>query len=204
VQTKYSYWLFKDVIQEKDRKKIKRLASKSGYKEAIVRVTMKSDDNPDNTVLDKKVRNSNISFSGDQYFYDLFCPFVDSANEQAGWKYDVDWFEAVQIAKYKKDQHYSWHKDGSGDHFGVYTDEGNLKGKVRKLSLISCISNGFDGGELEFSIQDSEGNKNSILTPELKIGDVVVFPSFVQHRSTPITKGTKYSVTMWCLGPPFR
>jgi len=198
VKTKYSYWLFKDVIQEKDRKKIKCLASKSGYKEA----TTKLSDNSNNPTLDKKVRNSNISFSHDQYFYDLFCQFVHFANEQAGWKYDVDWFEGVQIAKYKKDQHYSWHKDGSGDHFGAYTDEGNLKGKVRKLSLVSCISNGFDGGELEFSIEDK--GKNLILTPELKIGDVIVFPSFVQHRSTPITKGIKYSVAMWCLGPPFR
>ena len=200
MQTKYSYWLFRDAIQEKDRKKIKHLASKSGYKEA----TMKPDDDFKNATPDKKLRNSSSSFSDDQYFYELFCPFVGNANRDAGWNYDIDWYENVQIARYKKDQHYSWHKDGAGDHFGVYTDQGNLNGKVRKLSLVSCISNGFDGGELEFSIQGSAENKNLIFTPELKIGDVIVFPSFVQHRSTPITKGTKYSVAMWCLGPPFR
>ena len=196
MQTKYSYWLFKNVVQEKDRKKIKRLASKSGYKDADV----SSEDGT--TVVNNKIRNSNVAFSDDQYFYNLFCPFVDFANEQAGWKYDVDWFEDVQIAKYKKDQHYSWHTDGESDHFGTYTSDGDWKGKVRKLSLVSCISNGFDGGELEFCLL---GERNSeILRPELRVGDVIVFPSFVHHRSTPITKGIKYSVSMWCLGSPFR
>ena len=196
MQTKYYYWLFKDVIQENDRKKIKRFASKSGYKEGALK------DYNSKGELNNKIRNSNISFSSDQYFYDLLCPFIHDANKNAGWKYDVDWFEAVQIAEYKKDQHYSWHTDGGSDHFGAYTDEGNFKGKVRKLSLVSCISDGFDGGELEFSVPDKE--KSMILRPELKIGDVIVFPSFVCHRSAPITKGIKYSVSMWCLGLPFR
>ena len=197
MQTKYSYWVYRDVLPEKDRNKIKRIAKKSGYVEAGTK-----DSNNEIQESDKKKRNTDVVFSNDQYLYDLLCPLVSHANESAGWKYDLDWFESVQIARYKKNQHYAWHIDGWSDHFYTYTDEGNYKGRVRKLSLVSCISNGFDGGELEFSVIDKE--KSRIFQPELGIGDVIVFPSFVYHRSTPITKGTKYSVSMWCLGPPFR
>ena len=134
--------------------------------------------------------------------YDLLCPFVHTANESAGWKYDLDWFESVQIARYKKNQHYSWHTDGAGDHFGAYPD-GNSKGKVRKISLVACLSNGYVGGDLELALQEQE-KENEILYPEIKVGDVIVFPSYVFHRSTSISKGTKYSAAMWWLGPPFK
>jgi len=197
VQTKYSYWLFRDAIPEKDRNRIKRIAKKSGYLIATTKDKEGKTSDPD-----KKVRDTTAAFSNDQYLYDLLCPFVHQANESAGWRYDLDWFESVQIARYKKNQHYAWHTDGGGDHFGAYP-EGNSKGKVRKVSLVACLSNGYVGGDLELALQEQE-KENEILYPEMKVGDVIVFPSFVFHRSTSITKGTKYSVAMWCLGPPFR
>ena len=198
MQTKYSYWLFKDVLSEKDRNKIKRIAKKSGYAGSTAR-----DDNNESKKPDKKERNTDTAFSNDQFLYDTLCPFAHSANESAGWKYDLDWFESVQIARYKKNQHYAWHTDGGGDHFGVYSDGDNTKGKVRKLSLVAFLSNGYVGGDLEFALQEQKTG-NEVLYPEASVGDVIVFPSYVFHRSTPITKGTKYSAAMWCLGPPFK
>jgi PKHD-type hydroxylase len=197
MQTRYSYWVFRDAIAGKDRNKIKRIAKKSGYGYADIKDTEGKQEEPD-----KKVRDADAAFSNDQYLYDLFCPLVNSANEQAGWKYDLDWYQSVQIARYKKNQHYAWHIDGNSDHFGAYS-EGDSKGKVRKVSLVACLSNGYVGGDLELALQD-QGQENEILYPEMKVGDVIVFPSFVFHRSTPITKGTKYSAAMWCLGPPFK
>ena len=35
-------------------------------------------------------------------------------------------------------------------------------------------------------------------------GSVIVFPSCMEHRVTPITKGTRYSVVCWFVGPPFK
>lgn len=198
MQTKYSYWLFKDVLSEKDRNKIKRIAKKSGYGKATIR-----DDNNETKKPDKKVRNTDTAFSSDQFLYDTLCPFVHSANESAGWKYDLDWFESIQIARYKKNQHYAWHTDGRSDHFGAYSEGSNHKGRVRKVSLVAFLSNGYVGGDLELALQKQD-EENEILYPEIGVGDVIVFPSYVFHRSTPITKGTKYSAAMWCLGPPFK
>ena len=195
---KYSYWLFSDVLSEKDRNKIKRIAKKSGYSEATTR-----DDDLITKPKDHTVRNTDVAFSSNQHLYNIFIPFVYSANEQGGWKYDVDWFEPVQIARYKKNQHYSWHTDGSGDHFGSYPAGADLKRKVRKLSLVACLSNGYVGGDLELSLQ-REDQENEVLYPKMSVGDVIVFPSYIYHRSASITKGTKYSASMWCLGAPFR
>jgi PKHD-type hydroxylase len=198
LQNRYTYWLFKDVIPEKDRKKIKRLGSKAGYKEAGV---LGKDLEPEKAKAEE--RSTSVAFSSDKFLYDVFGPYVNSANEQAGWNYDLDWFEAVQIARYRKDQHYSWHTDGQSDHFGCYQDGENRHGKVRKLSCVALLSNGYVGGDLELAVQKQE-EENEILSPGMGVGDVIVFPSWVFHRSTPIIKGTKYSISMWCLGPPFR
>ena len=203
MQTKYSYWLFKDAISEKDRNKIKGIADKSGYKESQTEDQFPTNEER-NKYKDNEIRNSSTTFSSDQYLYDTFCPFVGSANEQAGWRYDLNCFETVQIARYEKNQHNSWHRDGAGDHFGVFGDDfKEIAGKVRKISLVACLSNGYVGGDLELALQEQKRD-NEILHPEMKMGDVIVFPSYIFHRSTPITKGIKYSLTMWCLGPPFR
>jgi len=199
MQTKYSYWLFKGALLQKDRNKIKSIARKAGYREAK---TMQDFSHLTNEG-DENVRSTDVAFSSDGYLYNTLCPFVHSANDQAGWKYDLDWFESVQIARYKKNQHYAWHRDGAGDHFGVYSSDDRLGGKVRKVSLIACLSNGYVGGDLELALQQQD-EENQILYPEMGVGDVIVFPSYVFHRSTSISKGTKYSAAMWCLGPPFR
>ena len=194
--TENSYWLFKNVLPSKDRKNIKRIASEIGYYDADTRTVIPEKSAPKDTNL----RSTDVAFSDQQYFYDLLCPFVNGANESAGWHFDLDWFSPVQIAKYKKNQHYDWHIDGSSD------KHGSKNSRVRKLSLVAILSNGYLGGEFELSVNHRGRNcvANEILNPELSVGDVIVFPSFVWHRSTPITKGTKYSASMWCLGPPFK
>lgn len=204
MQNKYAYWIFRNAISEEAMGKIKEIANQAGYGTATFL----------NRETNEKSRDSGVAWSSDLYLYEVFSRFVYDANESSGWKYDIDYFESIQIARYEKNQHYAWHDDGAGDHFGVYGGENpvstdvpddNYTGKVRKLSLVSCISNGYVGGDLELSIQNRNPNiYNETLYPKMKYGDVIVFPSYIFHRSTPVTKGTKYSVAMWCLGAPFK
>ena len=35
-------------------------------------------------------------------------------------------------------------------------------------------------------------------------GSIVVFPSYMWHRVTPITRGTRHSLVQWNSGPPFK
>jgi len=198
LEIRHPYWIFRNELSEKNRNKIKSIAKKSGYTDA----TTKSFYSP-NKQKDVKIRDVGVTFSSDPFLYDVFTPLVSSANEQSGWKYDLDWFEEIQIAKYRKNQHYSWHRDGASDHFASYTDDGNYKGKIRKVSLVACLSNGYVGGDLELALQEQD-KENEILRPEMEEGDVIIFPSYIFHRSTAIEKGIKYSASMWCLGPPFK
>ena len=200
MKTKYSYWLFSDVIPRKDRNKIKRLASECGYSDAEIHT-----DEYDNVVgpADAETRKSGIAFTDKPYIYELLCPYVRGANASAGWDFNIDLFEPVQIARYKKGEHYSWHRDGGSDIHHSYKYRPDINGKVRKLSLVAKLSNDYIGGELEFVLQGLRAT-HEILKVNMEVGDIIVFPSFVFHRSTPVTKGVKYSATMWCLGPPFK
>ena len=47
--------------------------------------------------------------------------------------------------------------------------------------------------------------KNNILTAKeaKNKGSVIVFPSFNWHQVSPVTKGTRYSLVIWCCGKPY-
>ena len=48
--------------------------------------------------------------------------------------------------------------------------------------------------------------KNSVAQVKeiLPQGSIVIFPSYLWHRVTPVTKGVRYSLVIWNLGYPFR
>ena len=87
-------------------------------------------------------RNSNIVWLDDQWIYDLILPYVKSANQNAGWNFEFDWSESCQFTIYRENQYYGWHCDS---HIHPYT-EGNLKDRVRKLSVTVSLN---DGSEYE-------------------------------------------------------
>ena len=55
-------------------------------------------------------------------------------------------------------------------------------------------------------MRNNGDSTSNIQRPEIvrNKGTIVVFPSFVWHRVTPVTKGTRYSLVVWNLGLPFR
>ena len=127
---------------------------------------------------------------------DILNDFVVKANMNSGWKYQIDYSERIQFTKYKKNQHYNFHCDSSIQDICKY-------GKIRKLSLVACLSNPkeFKGGDFEFQFRNN--NDPTIITPAPELrnkGTIVVFPSFLYHRVTPLIKGTRYSLVMWTRG----
>lgn len=144
-------------------------------------------------------RNSNVFFTGEPELYQLLNPFIHHANEKAGWNFQWDWTESCQIAKYKKNQFYNWHRD----------THDKSADKIRKLSVTVNLSNSknYSGGELEFDFKDNPPditNQTHICTEILPVGSIVVFPSHVWHRVKPITNGERKSLVIWNLGKPFK
>ena len=155
--------------------------------------------------IDKKIRISDVVWTNDQWIYDTIWPFMEGANERAGWKYDIRYAESMQITRYKKGGFYYFHRDGKGDHLSAYDMPDNefVHGHVRKLSMTVLLNDNYEGGEFEFATYDKE--ECEIKTPEFnKTGSIVVFPSDIEHRVAPVTKGIRYSLVVWFLGPPFK
>ena len=147
------------------------------------------------------VRKSEIVWvTTEQWVYETIWAFAAAANEQAEWKYNITAAENCQITRYTKGGFYSWHKDGMGSHKEIHNNPASkpLHGNARKLSMTIVLNSNFEGGDFEISGLD---DKNKV--PRLEEGSTIVFPSFIEHRVAPVTKGIRYSLVSWFVGPPF-
>lgn len=103
------------------------------------------------------------------------------------YNFDISKKIECYFAKYKTGNHYN------AEHTDCTTldDKDQLQ---RKLSFSLLLNNDYDGGDL--SITNSKINKSS--------GSLVVFPSFLPHSVSTVTKGTRYVIFGFCLGPSWR
>ena len=157
----------------------------------------------------KKKRNSDIVWLNDRWIYKEIQPYVNLANQNAGWNFQWDWSESCQFTKYKKGQYYDWHCDSWDKPYLPQNQNDPTYGKIRKLSVTLSLSDPkeYSGGELEFDFRnmDPDKKRNVYKCKEiLPKGSLVVFPSFVWHRVCPVKKGSRYSLVIWNLGWPFR
>ena len=158
----------------------------------------------------KQKRNSDVVFLNEEWIYREIHPYINRANEQAGWNFKWEHSESIQFTKYKLNQYYDWHQDtwpkpynhpGRRDH-----------GMIRKLSVTCQLTDGseYKGGELEFDFRNydpqmrDETKHLRKATEILPRGSVIVFPSFLWHRVKPVTKGVRYSLVLWNVGYPYK
>ncbi|MEL6865931.1 MAG: 2OG-Fe(II) oxygenase [Bacteroidota bacterium] len=145
------------------------------------------------TLRDDSIRKSSvigINYERNHHWiYDRLTQLAKGANQQH-YHFDmVGFHEPLQLAEYGVGDFFDWHLD-----FGVgYSSR-------RKLSISVQLSdpNQYEGGNLEFQI-----NNKVVKAPRAK-GTVIIFPSFIMHRVTPITSGRRRSIVGWVSGQPFR
>jgi len=178
-------------------------------------------------VQNRYVRDSEVCWFNDRWLYDLIHPYVHTANREAGWKYEWDFSESFQFTKYNKGGFYGWHSDGRSCHLGKYkrhipglnganqtgklpmgyTMNPDMVGKVRKLSVTINLNKPgeYEGGNLKFDFGPHSERERYHECVEIRPrGSMIVFPSFVHHQVTPVTKGTRYSLVLWACGRPFK
>ena len=87
-----------------------------------------------------------------------------------------------------------------GGHLGWHVDDGDQLPSPRKLSATLQLSSGdaHEGGDLEIF-----GTHKIEVAPRRR-GDLIIFPSFVLHRVTPMRAGTRKALIIWSTGPYFR
>ena len=117
---------------------------------------------------------------------------IAAANRQH-FNFDLDEFqERMQVARYSATQSgfFDWHTD---------TGAGQLAAR-RKLTIVVQLSESscYEGGLLQ---TNADGH---VATASQAIGSALILPSFVLHHVTPVTRGERYSMTLWAHGPAFR
>jgi PKHD-type hydroxylase len=86
----------------------------------------------------------------------------------------------------------------SSDATNWHFDLGPGSNETRKLSVIMSLNDPseFEGGSLEFF-------PSGRFEPK-KVGDCIVFPSYLPHRVTSVTNGVRYSALKFFHGPRFK
>ena len=147
------------------------------------------------------VRKTDISFIDDEndLMNELCWGFIRETNTRC-FKYKLDHFQPIQFARYQDGGHYDWHQDDT------LIDVNGGK-EVRKLSLTFSLTDDseYDGGLLEFFNGSKEMIKDGKnLAKDIKsVGTAIVFDSSDWHRVTPVTRGIRYSLVCWTIGPRF-
>ncbi len=144
----------------------------------------------------EKTRKSDVAWCEEKDVYDLVWSYVNDANENAKWKFQLDSVQPMQITRYKPGGHYDFHVDGNGVTRELISKTSFTYGKTRKLSMTIVLNEDYEGGEFEFF-----SNQGQLIKE--KLGTVIVFPSYIQHRVRPVTKGIRYSLVIWFCGEPF-
>lgn len=87
----------------------------------------------------------------------------------------------------------------AGDEFGWHIDCGpNLPPRKLSVSVQLSDPDEYEGGDLQLRVSET------IETAPRAKGTVCIFPSFISHRVTPVTKGVRRALVAWIAGPAFR
>ena len=209
------FYVFPRAVPKKEcRKLLKYCIKNTKFANAGVINKGYTDSDPDSVMnddrarTDPEVRKTDVAFieDKDNAVNEIAWFYLREANK-INFNYKLEYFQPVQFARYRNGGFYDWHQDASGQ---------NPHGESRKLSLTFCLTDpkDYEGGELEFY----SGNRpmeemklpDGTIIPAEQIqqdirdqGSVIVFDSRDFHRVTPCTKGTRYSIVCWTVGPNF-
>jgi len=158
--------------------------------------TMQGDGTLENGISNDEIRKNKISWlelrEESKEIYLKIANIVRHLNDKF-YRYDLVEMEDLQYAEY--------HSHDLG-HYKTHSDDGYHYNLFRKISVTIQLSDEteYNGGELlfyRFSTMDPT------VAPKRK-GTLILFPSYVLHEVTPVTKGSRKSLVTWILGPRFR
>ena len=143
-----------------------------------------------------QIRRAELSWLDDlpeaPWVMDRMMRLVAQANREAFGFELTEFAESPQVARYgaEREGHFDWHSD---------IGAGALAAK-RKLTIVVQLS---DPADYEGGILELRPDASIRQAPQAR-GTAILFPSFVLHRVTPVTTGTRWSLTLWSHGPAFR
>lgn len=145
--------------------------------------------------VDLSIRRTKVSwlpFEKDPKLYDIFADVFAEVNSRF-FHCNISYLlEQAQLTTYTEHDrgYYDWHTDMAPEDRYV----------PRKLSMVLSLSDPheYEGGQLQ--IKTDRDNK----TLDTRKGRAWFFPSYVLHRVTPVTKGTRKSLVLWAGGEQWK
>jgi PKHD-type hydroxylase len=133
----------------------------------------------------RKSRIAPLSNEADsEWLYERLMRVIANVNRQL-WNFELEALQPIQYGEYAETEYYNWHMD-LGEHPVT---------QLRKVSITVQLDDpaSYDGGDLEFHVA-------AVQRAARDRGGVVVFPSYLLHRVTPVTRGLRRSLAAWALG----
>ena len=180
-QTNY-YWFEKGFTSEEVDKIVRESEQYSFEKATTV---------GDNRDLVRKSRIKWLPYDGIwEWVIDRLSNQVQEANNSI-WKFDLSCIlDNIQYTEY----------EGNGGHYDWHLDIGPGGISHRKVSIVVQLS---DPSEYQGGVLQIKNGTNEFDVP-LGKGNVVIFPSFLLHRVTPLTSGNRKSLVLWVGGGHYK
>ena len=179
------YW-FQHGFSEDDVNRVLSVAQSFPYQEAV---TLGS------VGVDESIRKSQIKWlhsanPATHWLYDKLMDLAQIGNREL-WNFELlSTIDSIQFTEYRE----------GGGHYDYHLDIGSGSASLRKLSIVVQLSDPseYEGGD--FQILRGKSPEN---LPKNK-GAVLLFPSYLMHRVTPVTKGLRRSLVIWVGGTHYR
>ncbi len=145
---------------------------------------------------DKSIRSSSIKWIPQVDRWDwLYTKLLNMAVEANTILWNFELYSAPEMIHYTE-----YHASAAG-HYGWHQDIGPGGLSIRKVSITVQLSDTDDykGGDLEIW----KGGDSADIAPRGR-GNVVIFPSYMMHRVTPVTQGVRRSFVLWLGGDHYR
>lgn len=150
----------------------------------------------ENPSVDENIRRSKIRWVNREKPFEPIFDRIRELIEEANLKvfgFNVVRLPPLQFTEYaaERKDFYDWHEDIT------WVKQSEMW--HRKLSVVVQLSDPktYEGGD--FELRAMQADRNEVRTQ----GSVIVFPSFLTHRVTPVTNGVRYSLVGWMEGPKF-
>lgn len=135
-----------------------------------------------------------------QWIYDKFNTLIGYYNDTL-FAFDLTGYDYLQYAEYDIEGKHNFHMDIALNAPPVIDYRTNEH--LRKLTLVLMLNQqgvDFEGGDFQVNLSEERLPE----TVHMNKGNVLLLPSFLLHRVTPVTSGLRKTLVTWVIGPKFR
>ena len=129
----------------------------------------------DNTMSEG--RSTKISFIDNPFTKSYMYELVKTHYEN----YVIEEAEDLQFATYYE-----------GDFYGLHKDADEKNNRIQTITVQLSKSSDYEGGDLVFDYDRHPLERSQ--------GTIIIFPSNLYHKITPVTEGKRYSLVQWFRG----